>query len=899
MNYFKDLLESYSRLKKRNLTLLEAKADKARVKKQASDEALAAAKTEAEAAIRSALGQFKVNPQTGKSDVKQFPYKSKNGKLVIFTPSTTENNVNFKLAGTGFNKTSARDKAALVNFLVSDQKTIGQQNAEAAPPQQQKQISPEEQARLDLIKREGHPPGDTIDRKFPGVGKFFKKIQDNIGKVIDDLLPFASKIGSSFMKGKLSKKFLGTFYGGGNKYNLEHGLTTVTVVSKSTKGEGILLEVGSLNEEEAKLQRKMVEAAAERLERGTKLLSKIVTNPGSITAEDISEFNSIFKLRGNCRSFLNGGHSQDCRIMIATGVDGAFEGVIFTDTHGQLKSMLALAMEKTKDFEKSHGFPGVNIEFAKLYTDSKGRAAITHLSKVTEIATILHSHYSNCKTNNMPPEYCKDRAKYLLDKYSEKMEGVSDLVYQYNRILERGEESSTISDKEFEEMLDFMGASPEAKERLRHIIKLTKRLSTESLKNRKPDFIINVGEDVGFGKRADNIELYRSREALIEGLKKEYSDEDIAKFEEEGTIKCGVTAKDAFGGAGSEEYGMAKSHGVVNDSDSFCTLNVSEKNYTSFGKGVTMGSQRTSTIASILTGKVKDILKKDLVETARRAMRNALGFSNKDMQSCADYHNNIENEVNGILQPLFKTKAVVVDGKEKIVWDTKHTAKSVLSQLRQNLSQKDCNSEPYKSILQEANKLENDPKADPQEFLSRIATVAKQKKMNNDLHSNDPEVRLAARKYAASLVFSSGGASDGVMVHANSMLEKKRYTFRQNEAFDYVQQAIAGDGDWEFKVDKSGETMVVNKNNPDEYISLSMERVNSTEGFNTNYSSNMSEAMMKRLSRGNKTEIKDMETPEAMQNMNESKIQTQDLMSFLNENKEVIEKLFQFITKGV
>lgn len=903
MNYFKELLESYSRLKKRDLTLLEAKPSAARVKQKASTEALTAAQSEAKQAVDAALKKFTPNSQTGQSSVSQFPYQSKSNpeKIVYFFPSKTPGNVSFSLGDpNGFKLTSKKEMSRLVNFLVG--KAQPQQQADQNKTTgQPAEITPEEKAKADYIKRYGYPPGDKIDQIFPGVGKFFRKIGENISSIAKDLVPFAAKVGSTFMKSKLSEKFIETFYGGGNKYNIEHGLTNVTLVTKSvSKGGGVLIEVGSLDKEESDLQRKMIAAGAERLQRATEIISKINNNPKSITREDIEELNSIFKLRGNCRTFLSGGHSQECRIMIATGGDGVFEGIIHSDTHGELKALIALAIEKTKDFEKTHGFPGVNIESAKLYTDANGRSAIVHLSKVTEIATVLHSHYANCNKNSLPPEYCKKRSQLILDKYSEKMEMVSDLVFQYNRQLEKGEETSIIADEEFERMLDFMGVTPEAKEKLRHIIKLTKRLSESTLQVRNPDLIINIGEDTGFGKRADNVELYSSEEKLLESLKKQYSDEEIEKYKEDNTIKCGVTAKDAFGSA-SDEYELAKSHNVVNDSNSYCTFNVSEKNYVSFADGVKAGSQRTSTITAILSGKIKDVLQQKLVKSARAAMAKCLGFKASDMKACSDYHEGMENKVKDILGPLQKTKQVIVDGKPKTVWDPEQTAKSVSDQLRRSLDQNDCNREPYKSILQEAKKLEKDPKADPQQFLSKVANLAKQKNMQQDMFSSDPEVKLRARKYAASLLFSAGGATDGVMVNANAILDQKRYSYRQNEVFDYVQQAVNGDGDWEFKIDeKTGETMVANKNNPDEFISLSMQSVNSAEGFNSNYSANLSESMMKRLSRNNVKEIKDSQPPESVKSLNDSIVYTRDdLSKFVVKNKEIILELFKFITKDV
>lgn len=894
MKYFKELLESYSRLKKRQLVLLEmARPGKA----------VAEGQREAEAAYTQAQNELKHKPE--------FTYRSPQpGKILVFKGNPAKT-ISVSIGGPRYFVSWNKVKSKVYNYLQPTDQAGVRKDGKIGSSAEPEKIKPELSDDLAKMAQEleGASLKDpklsekmlTMGQKIKGslknlLTKYYRKVKDPEGTPEGLHAAFFSRRQGSF----------------------EWALGNAILFKKSASKEGKLTiesgKISDLGEEEAQAIR---QEAISRMEACVNVIEKMEKNPESVTKEDIDLINSTFKLRGNCRAFKNGGKSENCRVLISTGT-GRFEGLVFNDTNGALKTLIRAAEESSK---KVPGDARVDIQQAKIYEDANGRANIVRLSKITEISTVITSHQKMCgdvgkhKENPKLANYCDKRKQMILEKYSDDMQRVSDLINEYNLQIEKNGELGMLADSEFEELLDFFGPSDEAKQALKASMSLAKRLSNRSLEKRNPDLIFNVGKEVGFGKRTDNIELYNSEESLNQSLLNDgYSEKDIEKFKEDGTIRCGQSAKQAFRGA-QDEYELARSNNVVNDSSTYCTFNISEKNYVSFSDGgMKSGSQRMSTVGSVLSNTAPPGKEKE-VQEARESMKKNLGFKDSDLADCSKVHEELSSKVDNTLTKLAIKQKVVINGKEVEAWDKVETAKSMLKHLRENNSIDSLGRPPLSTLLQKAEALKKDPKADPDELFREFASFSKMKLISEGLSGKDS---MKYKKYAAALIFSSGGASDGTMVNAQAMVDQRRYSFRQNAIFDFVRDAMRDPStedpnqppqEWDFVTEKDGSISVVNKKNQDLSLTLQMSAVRKksdsetkedgieeTGKLNQNCDASISEEMMRALSGGRTFDIKDKKDSAIFKGINSSTEYSGELLiEFLSSNKDVFKKLIEFI----
>jgi hypothetical protein len=825
MNYFNELLESYSRLKKRSLRLLEKESPQVQV--TANPESLA------QQAISQAKNATKENPY-----IAQTP---RGNQIAVFT--TQDGQVDFTTSvqngqAGGFIKSVNNNYEEFLSYFGSDSAAAqpGESEVEGEKPK--------------TIRTKAEP-GDTADKNFPGLGlgkvikKFASHLTDNFLKKLQKYAPDKSKYGP----GATVEKFR-TYFLGAKPQSIENAIDNASVIRLNKDNNQVEFSQGDGMSREDK---KTLKIAATKLEIMTGIAAKVARGE-NLTGEDISFLKTSIKLVGSCRAFMsNSKNFGDCRVMLAVNGEGSdIAGVVFSDNKGQIKTMLRMLQEGSEGYDPTDPESKFTPEKVKLYEDPNGKAIQTNYAHIMEIASVLRHHYSNCNKSKGDAKYqayCAERAKKLVEKYGEKMESITDMVIALQRQREKGE-TAGIYNPEIEQMVELFNIGGN-KDALQTVFKHIRSVTDQARANRNPLTIINRGAEVGSSKRTDNVEVYKTEQELKQALlnsgisEKEYQD-----MIDDGTIKINIPPKDAFG-ENQEEYDIAKKHGIVSDSQPVCVFNISEKYYRKLDDGVKIGSRRSSTIKNTLKGineKPNDPRSKADLELARNSLKRNLNLSNRDLEDAADYDDQLDDEIDGTLNKFFVGKETIVDGKKTKVWDGPKTANAVLEHIRKNCTQDQLNKHPhYSQIVQAANALASGSEKNPERLLSLVSTFAKMKKCQSDSESSDPNVAMRARKYLASKMFLTGGASDGAYVNANATTTNERITFRQNKIFsDAVQSAVRGDGEWEFRFDENGNVGVYNKNDSLMNITMGFQADQSAEGFSTTHSVYSSKEIMLR-----------------------------------------------------
>lgn len=825
MNYFTELLESYSRLKQRKLVLLEREAPQTPL--AANPESLA------QQAISQAKNATKQNPH-----IAQTP---RGNQIAVFT--TEDGQIDFSTSiengqAGGFIKPVNSNYEEFLSYFGSDPapRQPGQQEVVGAKP---------------ATIRTKAEPGDTADKNFPGLGlgKIIKKFASHLTDTFLEKLQEYAPAGAKYGLGATAEKFR-TYFLGATPQSIENAIDNASVVRLNKDNNQVEFSQGDGMSREDK---KTLKIATTKLEIMTGIAAKVARGE-KLTGEDISFLKSSIKLVGSCRAFMsNSKNFGECRVMLAVNGEGSdITGVVFSDNKGQIKTMLRMLQESSEDYDPSDPESKFTPEKVKLYEDPNGKAIQTNYAHIMEIASVLRHHYSNCNKNIGDAKYqayCAERAKKLVEKYGEKMESITNMVIALQRQREKGE-TAGIYNPEIEQMVELFNIGGN-KDALQAVFKHIRSVTDQASANRNPLTIINRGSEVGSSKRTDNVEVYKTEEDLKQALiKSGISEQEYQDMIDDGTIKINIPAKDAFG-ENQDEYDIAKKHGMVSDSQPVCIFNISEKYYRKLDDGVKIGSRRSSTIKNTLKGineKPNDPRSKADLELARNSLKRNLNLNNRDLEDAADYDDELDSEIDGTLDKFFVGKETIVNGKKVKVWDGPKTAGAVLDHIRKNCTQDQINKHPhYSQIVQAANALANGSEKNPERLLSLVSTFAKMKKCQSDSESNNPEVAMRARKYLASKMFLTGGASDGAYVNANATTTNERITFRQNKIFsDAVQSAVRGDGEWEFRFDESGNVGVYNKNDSSMNITMGFQADQSAEGFNTTHSVYSSKEIMLR-----------------------------------------------------
>jgi len=296
--------------------------------------------------------------------------------------------------------------------------------------------------------------------------------------------------------------------------------------------------------------------------------------------------------------------------------------------------------------------------------------------------------------------------------------------------------------------------------------------SIESLKIRRPKYAVPVGDQVGRGKRQDIFEVYESQEEAIAAARR--SGLDISPVE--------MTVEEAFGPKKQSELDSLKRAGIFTEGQKISVVKVSLKNYMSLNYAK-YGGGSSNTFA----GKDGLMRQSYTAEPLMATIASNLEMSSQDKRNMKEYFSNIDKIAQSIFDVPNNVMVTTSDGKKLNARGSAQEtfAKSVLEKLSdlgysENPTLKNIMDNCRKVIGKIGNKYELNAAIDS--LKNQTVTWLQSEKLSKDLNSKDPITKNNAQMFLAHKMFHAGGSDDNnLLCDYRDLINKTSYQFRQND----------------------------------------------------------------------------------------------------------------------
>jgi len=301
---------------------------------------------------------------------------------------------------------------------------------------------------------------------------------------------------------------------------------------------------------------------------------------------------------------------------------------------------------------------------------------------------------------------------------------------------------------------------------------------------RRPEYLLRVGAEVGEGKRADTLEIYTTKKAAFEALRRQgFEDDRIRDLIVEKNIReaC-AAATDRL--SCPEDLNR-----------NYFTVGISLKNYLNLKKGVHLGGRTKQQIDSVLQGKdcksgTCTPEERRNAKNLRKAMATTLGQlwmadtnspQYKEMMQLSEEIERMESAVDSLGEIETKTN----NGKK--------ISKNSLSQMATTYiedfaSKNDFNQQIKHELVVRLREYIREGK-NPEEVKAMLAHELKMKMLTRKM-SQDGTKGLIARSYIAGNAFLSGGSSDNTVASVRALESSESFIFEQNQAYSLYKEWI-------------------------------------------------------------------------------------------------------------
>lgn len=937
MNYFNELLESYSLLKQRKLKLLEQEAP---VANSSSGNQIQGSNPQER--VRDIIAKTKSQAGTVKESNPLLLYLGDKEFKCWVARNTRQVSVKY-----GFSNYNAeKNPNALYKHLV----TAEDEEQKSSDQQQQPQ---EDQSQSEPMAGESQAPEVTSPLQqipIPGAGIQKSELATTspesaaaMQEVFRDIAARTQSIFSSLSKNlkqfyKSSTVVAQRLYG--DHKSLESIISNAVVIKRDDRGELVSIKASGDSYLSLAVSRSV-----------DKIID--ITTKNSITDSDKIKLDSLVA------------YTKDEELIIFD--EGGSEGLLF-QTRGKVKGGIVGAMLTSFEEKFNHKIKTAdprNLSLTKennaiqstFFEDVAGILALGSVCKEErDDPTKNVMKAKKYKKGDTQRKKVKDQSscakmiEHLTHRYADKAQNLLKILSPM-ALLERSNEDYALALKSGDNTVPFL------KNLIRRgtdkMYQAIIRVSKHALETRKAERSISKGLETMNGKRADATEVWSTREQLTKALiNSGVTPEEIEKHK---FIKE-VTIEEAYGSQPSNME-LRKMDTVYKPGQKVFILDVSYKNYLNLKFKAVAGSNLLTTRENFLNGKhtpattfdefgnrVDDPQREpENIEADRRfreAMsKNLFGEGSRDLEvgspllaKLSKYHNEeLKQKIFDIIKdtPL-NAQTQSSDGKKiKKVKPFEMLAKSIIEQLSEDKSYAELfgrdpidefelanyaergeySQKRQKQMDEDARELYNylrtfvkkKPGESNKEALTRakgsLAMYLMNRKIKKDLASDDPEVRQQAKEYLAVKFFLAGGSNDDSLIcDWRELYGKDNFIFRQNEAFSMVREWLhGGDEANQYQMISTGNTFILRKKDDhDIYISCNDARF---EGSNdeengiqssitvTSFSNKLLRLLDKRKNR----------IVSSVESNNTGEL----LMEFLEGQKNILTKLFEIISKGV
>lgn len=891
MNYLKDLLESYSRLKKRKLKLLE----------QASNQISGDSPEQRVAYI---ISQVKGKNYTEKNPLvlslgdKQFQcFISASRKQVTVKYGARNYNVEYNPKPLYPHLVTGEDEGA-----EPETPEQGQEQQTEQPQDQQFDPSQVTQAIMDIA------PGAGVMQSELAINN--PAVAQEIIQVFQEIVPDVQSAWTNLPKDiKLKYKnnianFTVRIYGN-RPGSFESQVSKAFVVVKDANGN--LVTIKASGDQYTSLQ-------------VSKSFQKVVKILGKDSLDD------------NDKNILNNlvGVTKDGEVIILDV--GGNEGMIFNDNSGHLKNILQSIESKFKY--------KTNIINPNVLTNTRQDNALQS-TFFEEIPSIL-ALGSTCKQGMDIPndDSCRKLFQLLMQKYSDKSSQLLKILTPFS-MLERTNQDFAMKISQGD--LTGMFLREVLKNGTQRMYQTIIRVAKHAMVARKPERSIPKGLDTKRGRRLDATEVWSTREQLESALLNSgIPMEDIQSY---GFIKE-MSIEDAY----NYQKDLRNVDSRYKPGQKVYTLDISYKHYLSLKEGAKAGEGTSNSRQEFFKGlDLETGSENDRIASLkfRQAMSKNL-FDGEDLSPNSSLAQELSRYNDGLTEIYQRVQGLAVNAKvlspnsKKLIKAKpfEELAKNTIDELLKNsayseiygdidIEEPEYTGDPgidsklkarYGKRLKERNtKIDRDRKEllnylnetvykkeseSNSEYAAAIEDRAKHalsmflrnKALQRDLNSEDEGLRTTARKYQAAKMFLAGGANDDTLIcDYRELYGKKNFIFRQNQAFAMVKDWLNGSEDYEMSFQGNSFTLA-KKGSKSYYIKSNDFRLDDNP-FSGEESSNSSLYFGTELmeSMDGRKKIKGF-VGDSVELTDDTKSM---LFEFLEHQKDILTKIFKSISKDV
>ena len=737
MDYFTELLTSYSLLKKRKLKLLVE-----------NDRPTAEAK--ANQLVKDAENKTFTQPAIGDGPrYKIGAYRKADTGEIKFGKLGSDGQIS------GWQKSAATDMETLIGMFSSDE--TKDPNHGKKPPAT-KGADPG-QTTMKLLGAESPDLAFDISQDFMELAAIIQspKFTENLSKEAYD--KFIKAIGKGNVD-ELSSKRLGNYLFGATPQSLE--LQLASKVSKIVRAGDQFVEVPEPLDAQVKK-----EASRTVLE-----LVKKISKRGDRDAKSI-----------DVKNFLRSkfGIGQDGSVTVFTSMVSE-DGVVFKDSQGILKVMLESLSEMTQDSESPEGAKPRVLKVAEERTKNVGEA---NNIRGTLLEDILPSISIAGMSARMPANHPNKTAleKSLKAVYAK----LQDKLVRFTQFAEawtvKFENTVMLPEEKevYDELLKYTG--PNAALPLKALFDASK----SALKDRQADFFIPVGQVVGNGRKSDILECYTD----LNKATRIYQSLGVQDPLNEGFFSVTNLAEMKAKKLLTPEIGAALLANGIGPDTPIYVPETSLKNYKEL-KEIKAGTMRSGSFNEFIRGGNENL---DFLQAGLKE----LGLPNNE--SLIAYHERLEEIYKSIstLGPQrsrsatgkevnFNSLENVAEAASELILKNKsfeelfgkESLKNIEAQIIADLKDYNESSTEWKKNKSVGEKIKHN-----------LIAYLKNKKLEKDLTSGSPLEQESARNYVLMKLWGAGGsAAKGMMLDARGLHTGENYVLHQNQVISEIIQSM-------------------------------------------------------------------------------------------------------------
>ena len=344
--------------------------------------------------------------------------------------------------------------------------------------------------------------------------------------------------------------------------------------------------------------------------------------------------------------------------------------------------------------------------------------------------------------------------------------------------------------------------------------KLLASMSDQSTSRRNPMLSLPVGDQVGKGKRQDNLEFYASEEEALAAA---------ARSGLQGVVPMSGRVEDFFPDKDADIRDALLKDKVFAKGQEVFTFKVSLKNYLSLDANhpAKYGGGRYSTFNNLINA--DDALDIQANENFVSTINDNLQMTPDDFKDLQTYSKSLFSIGKDIFKTAYKTKTKI-GNKSVTVNSGEIIAKAILESLTKK-SFGDVKEAEKNDLLISAAKLvgslkdETEKKAAYERVQIHMNDRLQAKKIQKDLNSRNKKTRLNAQRLLAYKMFHAGGSDDDNLICDYRGLDAPAnrhrgdsFMFKQNDPLrDAWRSVQSGDGQWSLEMTDSGQTKLTKK----------------------------------------------------------------------------------------